>query len=53
MSIERNGARMRGMFKVRRARYNNKKGYWEYQLKEGKAYYNEGEWIRERLLKPN
>jgi hypothetical protein len=44
MSIVENGARRKGIFTVRKARYNDKSGIWEYQL-------SDGAWARENTLK--
>jgi hypothetical protein len=51
MTIKENGAARRAVLAVRRARFSQSGGYWEYQLGVGKELYGKGVWVRERDLK--
>ncbi|KAI8939316.1 hypothetical protein NX059_003106 [Plenodomus lindquistii] len=55
MSVTVNGVHDKGIFRIHKARYNDRQGACEYQLADestGKHVYDKGRWYRESSLKP-
>ncbi|KAF2732831.1 hypothetical protein EJ04DRAFT_565697 [Polyplosphaeria fusca] len=55
MSIIQGGARTKGTFTVERSRYSQSQRSCQYRLIDvhSGSLYNQGEWVRERFLRPS